>query len=174
MVQLSGVQIDLKSFTQATFQEYFRNYVSDPIAEEEPFHYNEKRVRQGYEWMSDPRHGYVILGIFRKDGTPIGDLSFRDFKKRPSSCVIGITLGREEYKNHGYGSEALGLAIHYAFDWLHVDYLLGDTLSSNYRMQRLFERYHFIQYETYKHFRRQNNVWVDNLYYRLPNPALSL
>ncbi|MCB0015915.1 MAG: GNAT family N-acetyltransferase, partial [Anaerolineales bacterium] len=49
------------------------------------------------------------------DGKLIGQCALFDFDQVARTCELGITIGDQAYWGRGYGREAVGLLLHYAF-----------------------------------------------------------
>lgn len=70
----------------------------------------------------------------------IGHANLRDFTNSHGTAEIGITLGEVTERGKGYGSEAVRLLLHYAFQHLQVWNVWLDTASYNLRAIRAYEK----------------------------------
>lgn len=93
---------------------YFRNLDDDPVRPMNAAYYE--------EWIAGPtkqqseHQGFTI--ITRPEGTRIGFLALFDIKYPNGSAMFAIGIGDPAYRGKGYGREALGLMLDYAFDEL--------------------------------------------------------
>ena len=109
----------------------------------DPYVYDKKRVDKGYDSIIEKESWYPTVGIFLLDEMPIGQLSFKRINHEKSQCELGIVLVNEDYKGLGYGTESVELAIGYAFNTLKLKYIYADTMGTNFKMQRILERFGF-------------------------------
>ena len=77
------------------------------------------------------------------DQRPVGSLQLKRINDKEKSCEIGIILQNESIKDLGIGTEAIRMAIQKAVHQLGLEYMIGDTLESNKRMIRVFEKLGF-------------------------------
>jgi len=87
----------------------------------------------------------VRLGIFRKDGTVIGDVALQDIDRFHRRCSVGIGIAKLENRGKGYGREAVLLMLDYGFRYLGMERITANTLECNTAMQRVLERCGFLQ-----------------------------
>ncbi|MBU3210530.1 GNAT family N-acetyltransferase [Clostridium algidicarnis] len=80
-----------------------------------------------------------------------------------------MDLVNEDYKGLGYGTESVELAIGYAFNILKLKYIYADTMDSNLKMQRIFERFGFDFLNREEHCYDMHDRWEDKLNYILRN-----
>ena len=83
----------------------------------------------------------IIFSIVSTEGDkPIGYVCLKGMNESNSSIELGIAIMEKEYHSHGYGTEALKLAINYAFKKLGL-YRVGLTVfPSNKRAIRAYEK----------------------------------
>jgi len=68
------------------------------------------------------------FGIFDQDRTFVGEVVLNEFNDEKNSMNIRIALRGKPWFNRGIGSQALALALEYAFDTLVVDKVTLDVL----------------------------------------------
>ena len=73
----------------------------------------------------------------------IGRISLREIRRR-ESARLGIGFGTK-YVSQGYGSEALGLFLHYYFERLGFERMVLDVAAINVRAIRCYERCGFVR-----------------------------
>jgi RimJ/RimL family protein N-acetyltransferase len=71
--------------------------------------------------------GEYVFRIRRHDGVDLGEIAFRNLRRRLGHAELGIEVF-EPYRGRGYGPEAIGLLL--------------DELFDNYGLRRVFLRVH--------------------------------
>ena len=84
----------------------------------------------------EDRDWYAMWMIEKTDGTHIGDLCFKGPGRNPE---IGYGI-LEEYRGRGYASEAVKLALRWAFSHPEVDAVEAETDPGNIASQRVLEK----------------------------------
>ncbi len=74
-----------------------------------------------------------VFGITLKDGQLIGNLGLHRIDHRHGTCTAGAFIGEKEYWGKGYGSEAEGLLVNYAFSRLNLRKICSSVFSHNER-----------------------------------------
>ena len=85
---------------------------------------------------------YSLWMIVRKDGTHIGNLSFRG---SPENGTVELGYGiAEEYRGFGYATEAVETILTWAFDQPGVTSVAAETEEGNAASRRVLEKCGFI------------------------------
>ena len=64
--------IEMRTFSEEEYHQFFKGYVSDPLMDPSPFHYNREQVSRSYLYNHGGfRSDYVHMGIF-SDKIPVG------------------------------------------------------------------------------------------------------
>ncbi|MHC1746954.1 MAG: GNAT family N-acetyltransferase [Cellulosilyticaceae bacterium] len=173
MIEIMGVTCNLRTFTREEYHDYWGKYVPDPIMDPEEYVYARERVDKAFDMNKAREEWYPKVGIFLKDGTVIGDLSFKRIDREKSRCEIGLALANDTYKGLGCGTEAMQLAISYAQNTLKLNYIYADTMGSNIRMQKIFKKLGFQFLERVERCYDMDGRWEDKINYVLVSPSLS-
>jgi RimJ/RimL family protein N-acetyltransferase len=88
--------------------------------------------RSGVAWM-----------IEELEGRPVGELELANLNRRAGSAEVRICLGDQEVRGRGYGREALGLALRFAFVNWNLRSIYLRVYTSNHRAIRLYDRLGF-------------------------------
>lgn len=135
--------IELRKFTEEEYHVFFRGYISDPLMDPSPFHYNREQITRSYRYNHEGfRKQYAHYGVFY-DGKPIGSFQLKRIDEINKTCEFGIILQNDTVKNHGIGTEAIRLGMQLAHDEYAINTIIGDTMSRNKRMIRVFEKLDF-------------------------------
>lgn len=124
-----------------------------------PFRKNEKErfIRQ-LEVLTLPycKKGKVIIFsiISTTDKKAIGFISIIGTNEAKSCAEIGIAIIDKGYRGHGYGTEALGKVVDYAFNELGLNLLGLTVFPSNERAIKAYEKVGFRKKELMK------NSWL--------------
>lgn len=141
-------QVELRVFTEDEYHTFFREYISDPIMDSSPFHYNREQISRSYAYNHRGfRDHYAHYGIFL-DGKPIGSFQLKRIDEKQKSCEFGIILQNDKVKNKGIGTEAIRIGIKIAHERFGINTIIGDTMSRNKRMIHIFKKMGFILTET--------------------------
>ena len=81
------------------------------------------------------------------------------------------TFKREEYHQYWkfYVPDLIELAINYVFNTLKLKKIYADTMGSNLKMQRIFDKFGFEFINREEHFYDMHDRWEDKLNYGLIN-----
>lgn len=88
------------------------------------------------------REWYTLWMIEQKDGTHVGELSFKGFNG-DGSVEIGYGI-LEEYRYYGYATEAVGAAVMWALEQAGVNRVEAETEADNRASQRVLEKCGFV------------------------------
>lgn len=137
------MSVILRPFTRGEYHDFYRRYVSDPVMDPKPYHYNHEHVDRCFDYDQTRRDWYPVFGIFADDGAAVGSLSLKRIDTLYHKCELGIVMVNDGCKNRGYGTEAIRLAIQLAHEQYGVDHIYADTMGSNLRMQHILEKLGF-------------------------------
>ena len=172
MINIKGNRICLRTFTREEYHQFWQSYIPDPIRDPDPYVYNKEEVDIRYDSITEKESWYPRVGIFLFDETLVGELSFKRINHEKNQCELGIALVNNKYKGLGYGTEAVEIAIDYVFNTLKLKYIYADTMGSNFKMQRIFDKFgfEFINREEQRY--DMHDRWEDKLNYVLQNPNI--
>ena len=68
----------------------------------------------------------------------IGTIGLEHFNWIERSAVLGIFIGDEDYRNNGYGTEAIRLLLEYGFKYLNLHSIRLDLLAVNERAHKCY------------------------------------
>ena len=86
----------------------------------------------------DRRYYSVLLG-----GEVIGELVFKKIDAERKSCELGICLANDEWKNRGFGTAALRMALQKGFAEFGMETIGADSLLQNARSQHVLQKLGF-------------------------------
>lgn len=83
---------------------------------------------------------HIRLGIFKNDGTVIGDVALQDIDRVNRKCSVGMGMAKIENRAKGYGTQAVMLMLNYGFRYLGLERITANTLDLNIGAQKLLEK----------------------------------
>lgn len=93
------------------------------------------------------------------DGEVIGHCELEEFDRTSRTCELGIVIGERDYWNKGYGREAIGLLLDYAFRILNLHKVWLVVNGNNERAFRSYRAAGFVE-----EGRLRQHVWNDGKY----------
>ena len=145
--------------------QYFKKLVGDRIFLS-PVGTSNEEIEKFTEWMNDfqvtdyiGRSGNIttIIGerdwlensskntesrifdiIELKDNKLIGVISLENFNWIERSAVLGVFIGDRNFRNNGYGPEAINLLLEYGFEYLNLHSIRLELLSINERAHKCY------------------------------------
>ncbi|MDE7283442.1 MAG: GNAT family N-acetyltransferase [Lachnospiraceae bacterium] len=87
---------------------------------------------------------HIRLGIFKNDGTVIGDVALQDIDRVNRNCSVGMGMAKIENRSKGYGTQAVMLMLNYGFRYLGLERITANTLDLNIGAQKLLDKCGFV------------------------------
>ena len=88
----------------------------------------------------------MLMAIIAKDGNKhIGNIRLGPINKEHSFAILGIMIGNKNYWGKGYGTEAIRLAVDYAFYRLGLKKINADVYENNLGSINAFKKAGFIE-----------------------------
>ena len=149
-------RLRLEEATLALSQIYYAQFEQDPELFEDksrfvPYRYDPDDVAVRFaarRQQPDRKNFFVLLG-----DQVIADLVFKHIDLENRCCELGLCLVNDRWKNRGYGTEALRLAVRYAFETLGMETVLADSLLANTRSQHVLSKAGFRYLREDAHFK---------------------
>ena len=90
----------------------------------------------------------------------IGNCGLHEISCQNRIGTVGIFIGDEENRNHGYGTEALKLLLDYGFHYLNLNNIMLGVKSFNERAIRCYQKVGFKEFG-----RRRQSYFLNGKYY---------
>lgn len=160
-------RLTVRPFEEEEYHAFFRGYIPDPMMDASPFTYNHEQIACSYRYNHGGfRPDYAHYGAFL-DQAPVGSLQLKRMDREKRACEFGIILQNDQVKNRGIGTLAIRQLMEIARDRHGMEIITGDTMGSNKRMIRVFEKLGFALAETVPNaFERSDGKRDDRLVYR--------
>ena len=110
------------------------------------------------EENSSPEATFVIVTI--EDNKMIGTVSLEDINNINRTATLGIFIGDQDYRDKGYGTEAIKLILEYGFKYMNLNNIKLDLMAFNIRALKCYEKCGFKEYG-----RRRKCKFVNGKYY---------
>ena len=147
MVKLQGERIYLgtleKEHCKKLWDEFEYDFVN--MAEELNIGHSIEKADEWFEQIKKEQgNSHIRLGIFLNNDTIIGDIALQDINLKNRSCSIGMGMSKLEYRNKGYGKEALKLILEYGFNNFGLERISANTSEINVSAQKSLEKMGFV------------------------------
>ncbi|WP_026692064.1 GNAT family N-acetyltransferase [Peribacillus kribbensis] len=154
--------LDMHKRNSEWFQKYSPTFDNDYYTLETKRKYISDSIKQREEDKS------YSFGIFLKDhGILIGDVSlFRVARGPLQRCLLGYSLD-EEYNGRGFTTEAVSIAVDYAFNRLKLHRIEAGVMLSNPGSMRVLEKAGFQREGIEKKGVKINGQWEDHQIFAL-------
>jgi len=134
--------ISLLPYTIERCHKVYRAYVPDTMMTNEIYEYDEERVNTYYRnKVMDTSRKYFAIALGE---SIVGEIQIKYINKEKGHGTLSIILINDEYKNKGYGSEAIRLILGYAKDVLKLNKVYADAVHRNLRSIYVLEKIGFI------------------------------
>ena len=147
MLKLQGKLLYLAAMEREDCKKVYEDFEYDFDNPTEPL-YIGYSVEKSNEWFDEIQklqgNTHIRLGIFLNDGTVIGDVALQDIDNKNRSCSVGMGITKIEYRNKGYGKEAVKLILDYGFNNIGLERIAANTLEINISAQKSLEKAGFI------------------------------
>ncbi|WP_293893892.1 GNAT family protein [Flavobacterium sp.] len=108
------------------------------------------------------------LTICKKgNSAAVGLIDLFDFDAKNKRAGVGIIIQNEADRNNGFGKEALGLVINYAFQQLQLHQLFANIGTENKASESLFITFGFEKIGVKKDWNFTNNAFHDEAVFQL-------
>jgi len=125
-----------------------------------------RRERRAERRASRPNRR-MMFGIRTKTGMLIGNFSLKNIDPASRLAALGAMIGEPDYWGGGYGTDALLLAVDYAFDWLDLRKLWLETSGFNARVHRQMQKVGFTLEVCQRRAIFADGAWYDGLLFGL-------
>jgi [ribosomal protein S5]-alanine N-acetyltransferase len=156
------------SFEQEN-KEFFRDF--SPLQKDDFYtiQAQSERVERTKRRMENDE--YYAFGVFLNDTNElIGNISLSDVIRGPlQCCYIGYSLSKK-YNGRGYTTEAVNLAVEYAFEELKLHRVEAGVMLHNIASMRVLEKAGFHKEGIFLKNVKINGKWEDHQHYAIINP----
>jgi RimJ/RimL family protein N-acetyltransferase len=146
MVKLQGERIYLGTMEKEHCKTLWKEFEYDFVNRTEELHIGHS-IEKAEEWFEqikkDQGNTHVRLGIFLNNGIIIGDIALQDINYKNRSCSIGMGMSKLEYRNKGYGKEAVKMLLDYGFNNMGLERITANTMEMNISAQKSLEKMGF-------------------------------
>ncbi|MBN1660527.1 MAG: GNAT family N-acetyltransferase [Anaerolineae bacterium] len=126
-----------------------------------------EQIAADLDKLADDAHNLVFGIRTVEDDVLIGTVGFFDIEWSNGVAWLGMGIGARDYWDRGLGSEALGLALRYAFQEMNLHRVTLTVLGYNMRAIRLYQKFGFQHEGTFREFGQRDGKRYDMLLYGL-------
>ena len=137
--------VELQKMTNQLCHALYRNWENDEciymdMSKYKTYVYNEEFVNEYFNSRQVPSR---IMFVIMLGNIPIGELQLKQIDFDNRECVISIHMQNNAVKGKGYGSEAIKMAVKYAFEILGMTVVKADVVIKNARSQHVMKKVGF-------------------------------
>lgn len=114
--------------------------------------------KQYLEENINPEATFVIVTI--EENKMIGTVSLEKIDWKNRNATLGIFIGDKDFRNKGYGTEAIKLILEYGFRYMNLHNVKLDLMEFNTRALKCYEKCGFKEYG-----RRRKCKFINGKYY---------
>ena len=142
-MEIIGENISLLPYTMDRCHEFWKDYIVDYNMWDEEFVYDKNWVDKYYNFkVRDKTRRYFAICINDK---VIGEIQLKNINDQKGIATLGIHFSNDNYKNQGFGTEAIELMICYSFEHLKLNTLYADAVLRNKRSEHVLEKLGFVE-----------------------------
>ena len=108
-----------------------------------------------------PEATFVIVTL--DEDKMIGTVSLEKIDHQNRNAVLGIFIGDKNYRNNGYGTEAIKLILDYGFNYLNLNNIKLDLMEFNERALKCYKKCGFKEYGRRRKCKFVNGKYYDNI-----------
>ena len=112
------------------------------------------------EYLNNSKEEYAMVIVTKDEDKMIGTVSIEQINFINRTGTLGIFIGDKDYRDRGYGTEAIKLILEYAFQYINLNNVMLTVMSYNDRAKRCYEKCGFKEFG-----RRHQSVYMDGKYY---------
>jgi len=166
-----GERVYLKEFKVDDISEDYVNWLNDPdVNQFLSIRGTIQDIKMVKEYVASfaEKKNKMLLGLFDKNnGKHIGNITFSSIDHKNCVGIIGIAIGDKAYWGKGIATEALNLAVNFAFSVLKLHKLEAGVSANNVPSQKLFAKAGFSQEGLLKEREKFGSNYVDVLVFGL-------
>ena len=114
--------------------------------------------KQYFDENLNKNYNFFIITI--KEDKLIGTVGLENYDFVNRTATLGIFIGDKDYRNEGYGTEAIKMVLDYGFNYLNLNNIKLDLMSFNERALKCYTKCGFKEYG-----RRRNCKYINGKYY---------
>ena len=117
--------------------------------------------REYIQKNSNPEATFVIVTL--EEDKMIGTVGLEEIDAINRTATLGIFIGEKQYRNQGYGTEAIQLILDYGFNYLNLQNIKLDLMEFNERGLACYKKCGFREYGRRRKCRYVNGKYYDSI-----------
>lgn len=110
---------------------------------------------------SSPEATFAIVTI--ENDKMIGTVGLENVNSINRTATLGIFIGDKDYRDKGYGTEAIRLILEYGFNYMNLNNIKLDLMAFNIRALKCYEKCGFKEYGRRRKCKFVNGRYYDNI-----------
>lgn len=116
------------------------------------------------KYLQSPEHDSVGFAIVELETDEmIGTVSIEGINYNNRTGLLGIFIGKDEYRSNGYGTEAIRLILDFAFNYLNLNSIKLDVFSCNERAIKCYTKCGFKEAGKWRKSKYINGKYYDTI-----------
>ena len=112
------------------------------------------------EYLNNSKEEYAMVIVTKDEDKMIGTVSIEQINFINRTGTLGIFIGDKDYRDKGYGTEAIKILLDYGFNYLNLNNIKLNLMSFNERALKCYTKCGFKEYG-----RRRNCKYINGKYY---------
>lgn len=112
------------------------------------------------EYLCNSKEEHVMVIVTKDEDKMIGTVGIEKINFVNRTGTLGVFIGDKNYRDKGYGTEAIKLILEYAFQYVNLNNIMLEVMSYNDRAIRCYEKCGFKEFG-----RRHQSVYMNGKYY---------
>lgn len=118
--------------------------------------------KQYLEQVNENSRCFTIVTL--DDDKIIGTVSLEEIDRENQSAILGIFIGEADYRNNGYGTEAINMILEYGFHYLNLNSIQLTVYDFNERAKACYRKCGFKEMGRKRDSRFLNGKFRDTIY----------
>ena len=114
-----------------------------------------------FEENNEKNYNFFIVTL--DNDKLIGTVGLENYDAINRTATLGIFIGDKQYRSQGYGTEAIKLILDYGFNYLNLNNINLDLISSNDRALKCYQKCGFKEYGRRRKCKFVNGKYYDNI-----------
>lgn len=121
------------------------------------------------DFLENKKNSYQFAIVDKNTDKLIGNCGLDKIDHIDRIAEIGIFIGEEEYRNNGYGTEAIKLLLDYGFNYLNLNNIMLRVFSFNERAINCYKKVGFKEIGKRRKCIYTNGKYYDEIYMDILN-----
>lgn len=164
---IEGNRLYLREVRQSDVNDAYYRWLNDPevnqYSEIRYYPCSEDMIRSYVREMTDDPNSVFMAMIHKKTNTHIGNIKIGHINWLHRFADMSLIIGEKGFWKRGYGTDAINLAVEYAFNTLNLRRLTAGIYANNIGSVKAFKKAGFLEEGLQKEHRFCRGAYVDEV-----------